>query len=172
MNAKALEKLKNTRARLQELMAQAISVEDTPLEGVHLRMIEEIDKARNKFEEAMDDDFNTALAIAGLFEISKELNNYINQRDFFLDKQQTKVVAAGSRLFEDIGANVLGIFGLETDSDKGNNLEESLIQLLIDVRQKARGKKDWAMADYIRDQLAEYGVILEDTPKGCRWKKG
>ena len=172
MNAKALEKLKNTRARLQELMAQAISVEDTPLEGVHLKMIEEIDKARNKFEEAMDDDFNTALAIAGLFEISKELNNYINQRDFFLDKQQTKVVAAGSRLFEDIGANVLGIFGLETDSDKGNNLEESLIQLLIDVRQKARGKKDWAMADYIRDQLAEYGVILEDTPKGCRWKKG
>ncbi|MBC7324532.1 MAG: cysteine--tRNA ligase, partial [Moorella sp. (in: Bacteria)] len=51
-------------------------------------------------------------------------------------------------------------------------LAQSLIELLLQVRQEARSKKDWVTADRIRDGLKELGIIIEDTPQGTRWKKG
>lgn len=172
MNAKGLEKLKNTRARLWELLKGNV-VEDVVLEGENRRTYQAVQEARRKFEEAMDDDFNTALGIAVLFEISKEINNYINQRDFYLGKQQVKVISECQKLFDQLGKEVLGIFDLDAGNQVGDSgLEEFLIELLIDVRQQARSKKDWNTADYIRDRLAEKGIILEDTPQGCRWKRG
>ena len=58
--------------------------------------------------------------------------------------------------------------GLASDSKE---LQEGLVKLLIDVRQRARKQKDWATADYIRDELARLGVNLEDSPLGTRWKR-
>lgn len=75
--------------------------------------------------------------------------------------------------------SVLGIFKVDPDgkilldqaTGDGSGLVEGLLELIIEIRQQARQKKDWATADRIRDGLKELGVILEDTPQGVRWKK-
>ena len=68
--------------------------------------------------------------------------------------------------------NVLGIFELRNkEMNKGDELEAKLIDLLIELRQEFRKKKDWATADRIRDGLKELGIVLEDSPEGTIWRR-
>ena len=70
----------------------------------------------------------------------------------------------------DAMAGVIGLFEQEAgQADDG--LTDSLMQLIIDIRQDARKNKNWAVADKIRDELKELGIVIEDTPQGARWKK-
>jgi cysteinyl-tRNA synthetase len=128
-------------------------------------------QAKADFIAAMDDDFNTALAISVMFGLAKELNIYQNTvvggKDFH-DQAAFSVARETYLLMGD----VLGIFGgsqaQDTDDSK---LVSQLIELIIEMRQQARQKKDWAAADQLRDRLGEIGVVLEDTPQGVRWKR-
>ncbi len=126
-------------------------------------------EAKAAFYEAMDDDFNTALAISHLFALSKEINIYYNDvttgGTAFDAANFAKVRAVYAEM-----AEVIGIFeAKEERADDG--LVESLMELLLNLRQKARAEKNWALADHLRDELKARGIVIEDTPQGARWKR-
>lgn len=115
---------------------------------------------RERFVEAMDDDFNTADALAVLFELARETNTYLSQ-----PSPARPVVEKTLAFFAEVG-EILGFF-----ADKQHNDLDSKVNELIERRQAARQAKDWSTADAIRDQLQAMGVVLEDTPQGVRWRK-
>ncbi|MCR5757701.1 MAG: cysteine--tRNA ligase [Selenomonas sp.] len=120
------------------------------------------------FYEAMDDDFNTALAISQIFALSKDINIYyqdVMNKGTAYDQENFVKVAEVYRLM----TGIIGIFEQEEAADDG--LANKLMDLIINIRQDARKEKNWALADKIRDELKDAGVILEDTPNGVRWKK-
>ena len=107
----------------------------------------------------MDDDFNTADAIAVIFEMVKAANTNLsaNSAKQILDDTKDYIVKL---------AAVLGV-----DVDVKEELLDAEIESLIQARQDARKNRDFAKADEIRDLLLEKGIILEDTREGVRWKR-
>ena len=129
------------------------------------------DKAMADFCEAMDDDFNTALAIGYMFTLSKEINIYANNvinKGAAYDKGHFEHVMD---VYRDM-AKVIGIFegSLEMPVKEGE-LSPEAIEALIAERAEAKKAKNWARADEIRDSLKEQGIILEDSAAGTKWKK-
>lgn len=111
-----------------------------------------------KFEDAMEDDFNTADAVSAIFEIVRESNSTV--KDFSADYAK-KVL----KVLEDL----CGVLGIETTKEE-EILDED-IEKLIEERQAARKNKDFARADEIRDQLLEQGIVLKDTREGVKWSR-
>jgi len=111
-----------------------------------------------KFIEAMDDDFNTAQAIATLFELTKEINRSAEQGIDITEAQHTLLKLA----------NTLGLTLKEKTRVTPD--AEAFIRLLISIREDLRQNQQWQLADKIRKDLADLGVTLEDTPQGTRWK--
>ena len=116
---------------------------------------------KEQFEEAMDDDFNTANAISVLFELAKTANLYLES------KQTTEKVI---KAFQDTIISLLNILGIELEEE--SELLDEEIDDLIKEREEARKNRDYDRADEIRDQLAKKNIILEDTAQGIRWKRG
>ncbi|WLV24791.1 cysteine--tRNA ligase [Aciduricibacillus chroicocephali] len=116
---------------------------------------------KSRFEKDMDDDFNTANAIAVLFDIAKEANVYLQERQTSVETIEAFQSTIQSLL------DVLGI-GLEGEAE----LLDEEIDALIEERTQARKDRNFARADEIRDKLKEMNIILEDTPQGVRWKRG
>ncbi len=126
-----------------------------------------IAEARAAFVAAMDDDFNTAAAIAGLFEFNKIVNTLLNA-----DTPAARgALEAIDAFYREIGS-VLGIIPETATASSGDNAEREagLIQLLIELRAEARKRKDFAAGDAIRKRLAGLGVTLEDGKDGTTWK--
>jgi len=121
---------------------------------------------RQSFEAAMDDDFNTSKAIAALFDLNKQVNTWLNS-DTALSVAD---LAAIDGLYRTLGENVLGLIPDDLTAEAGGQVTDNLMNLLIDLRQEARAKKDWATADTIRNRLTEIGIALEDRPDGTIWK--
>jgi cysteinyl-tRNA synthetase len=124
---------------------------------------------RQDFYEAMDDDFNTALAISQLFGLSKDINIYYQE----VMNKGVDYDAAGFARVSEIYlemASIIGIFEQE-EAAADDGLTDKLMELIIGIRQDARKEKNWAIADKIRDELKEVGIVIEDTPNGARWKK-
>ncbi|HBA67366.1 MAG TPA: cysteine--tRNA ligase, partial [Methylococcaceae bacterium] len=122
-----------------------------------------------RFNEAMNDDFNTPVALSVLFDMARELNKVKDS-----DKQRSSQLAATIRAL----GGILGI--LQDDAERflkeGDNQVEGLtaeqIETLIQARIDAKKNKNWAEADDIRDQLKQQGVILEDIPGGgTNWRR-
>mgnify|MGYP001362219037 FL=1 len=114
---------------------------------------------RDQFIAAMEDDLNTADAIAALFELVRDINVKLGAQPARAD------VAAASELFEEL----TGVLGLLYDR-KAELLDED-IEALIEARTAARKAKNWAEADRIRDELTAKGIVLEDTPQGVKWRR-
>jgi cysteinyl-tRNA synthetase len=111
-----------------------------------------------KFVEAMDDDFNTAQAIAVLFELTREINRGAEQGANITKAQHTLLKLAG----------ILGLTLKEKTQPTPD--AEAFISLLASTRDDLRQNQQWQLADKIRSGLADLGVTLEDTPQGTRWK--
>ena len=111
-----------------------------------------------KFEDAMEDDFNTADAVSAIFEIVRESNSTV--KDFSADYAK-KIL----KVLEDL-CSVLGI-----ETTKEEEIIDEEIEKLIEERQAARKNKDFARADEIRDQLLEQGIVLKDTREGVKWSR-
>ena len=124
-------------------------------EKEHFAKVEALVK---KFEDAMEDDFNTADAVSAIFEIVRESNSTV--KDFSADYAK-KVL----KVLEDL----CGVLGIETTKEEEILDEE--IEKLIEERQAARKNKDFARADEIRDQLLEQGIVLKDTREGVKWSR-
>lgn len=130
-----------------------------------LRLKESAEEAKKSFVTAMDDDFNSALAYASLFELAKAINAHLQAYPY----ATPGLTKARDTLIE--LADVLG-FDLANPAPKaeaGNEKLSQVMEVLLEVRAKARQKKDWEMSDLIRDKLKEQGIVLEDTPQGARW---
>lgn len=171
---RALERLKNSLRLLTEALARPQREDKAAADEEFLAALE---KCRRGFVAAMDDDFNTALAISMWFELTREVNTYLHAAGERLPCREALEKAMNLALEFN---RVLGIFAvdeasgrllLEGRQEKSEGLTEALIELLLEVRQAARAKKDWATADHIRDRLKELGIVLEDTPAGVRWRK-
>ncbi|HVF47454.1 MAG TPA: cysteine--tRNA ligase [Pyrinomonadaceae bacterium] len=116
-------------------------------------------RAIEKFETAMDDDFNTAAALAAIHDMVREVNT---QAKGEIGAQDALVILGAIRKFD----SILGIFGTQDDSSL-----DAEIEALVEERQHARHNRDFARSDEIRDELASKGIILEDTKEGVRWKR-
>jgi cysteinyl-tRNA synthetase len=124
----------------------------------------------------MDDDFNTAGAIAVLHELAGEINGFIERNDLDRSKsaEAAGAAAAGVQTLRNLGL-ILGLFNPKlappAAASQKNALADQLMQLLIKLRQEARASKNFALADGIRKGLTEIGVTLEDRPDGTVWRQ-
>ncbi|MBO5099263.1 MAG: cysteine--tRNA ligase, partial [Clostridia bacterium] len=144
-----LERILNAVDRLREL--NGIDAPETELK--------EVSSLVEKFENAMDDDFNTADAVSAIFELVKYANVNLTEESSNADILKTLSV------IQEL-CDVLGII-----TDKKEEFIDADIEALIEERQNARKNKDFALADKIRDDLKAQGIILEDTPQGVKWKR-
>lgn len=120
--------------------------------------LENLKQYKNRFNEVMDDDFNTADGIAVIFDLVREINTNVDE------KATKQILQEAYDLFMEL-TSVLGLLG-----KKEETLEED-IERLIEERQKARKEKNFELSDKIRDDLKEKGIILEDTPQGVKWRR-
>jgi cysteinyl-tRNA synthetase len=125
--------------------------------------------ARRKFEEAMDDDFNTGLAIAALFDLARDTNALVGTATK-TDARALGIVTGALRTLEELGG-ILGILRdhVEAPGDAGE--VEALLKIILDLREDARRRRDWQTADALRQRLGDAGFVIEDTPLGPRWKR-
>lgn len=151
-----LERILNATDNLKHLIASVVA-EEMSAEGKEA--FSKTDAYVEEFEKAMDDDFNTADAIAAIFELVKYANTTATAESSkeYLRGLLDRIVKLG---------DVLGLI-----LDKKEELLDADIEKLIEERQAARKAKDFARADAIRDELLEKGIILKDTREGVQWKK-
>ena len=153
----ALDRLKTAKSNL-EFIAQNGS--DT-IKNSEEEFIKALPGYRERFIEALDDDFNTADAISVIFELVRESNITA------AGAEPSKAFArAALELLNEL-TDVLGLFYADTDEA---GIDEE-VEALIAARQAARKEKNWAEADRIRDMLSQMGIALEDAPQGVKWKK-
>ncbi len=114
---------------------------------------------KERFYEAMDDDLNTPQALAALFDMAREINRAAGEGGDVSD---------ATSVLRELGG-VLGL-GLEQASSVGTGDVAPFVELLIETRAALRKEKQFALADNLRDRLAELGVVLEDTPRGTEWR--
>jgi len=120
------------------------------------------DATKANFIAAMDDDFNTAGAVAALFELVKAINT---ARD--ADATDDQLKAAQNML-----RTLTGVLGLRLQEKKGSADADGFINLLVEVRTEIRKQKLWQLSDLIRDKLKSLGVTIEDTKDGTTWRWG
>ncbi|MEW6448624.1 MAG: cysteine--tRNA ligase [Bacillota bacterium] len=166
-SVRSLERLETSFRLLTEAVGRAL-----PGKGENGPLEERLSVLEAEFKSAMDDDFNTADALACYFDLVREVNTAVHAA--VLPPRETLEKAMD--LF--CGFNrVLGIVPEREGKPAfeaaagGDDLSARLLDLLISVRQDARQKRDWVTADRIREGLKEIGIILEDTPEGVRWKR-
>ena len=136
-------------------------------------LVDNAERLMSAFDDAMNDDFNTALAISYMFELSRGINSYYD--DYMSGKIETRgtdafMIMRVSEVFTDMAATV-GIFENIDDDEIDFELVDKLMEIIVSIRQDARSNKNWAVADKIREDLKAAGIILEDTPQGVKWKK-
>jgi cysteinyl-tRNA synthetase len=171
-----LERFYQTLAGIDGIIAQEKASEPVPegLSPEEMAFYRRAEEFPNQFEEAMDDDFNTAVAIAALFELSHDLNRILQNPS----PHAPQILQKGREAFA-VAGEVLGIFqedphafleGEKLRRTKALMLSEQEIEGLITERNEARKNKDWTRADEIRGHLASQGIVLEDGPEGTGWR--
>lgn len=148
-----LDRLYNAKENLEYRLGFAA---DEKMTEDELAISGQLDKHREKFIEAMDDDVNTADAIAAIFELVRDLNSHVTETSTreFIENAHERLVELTS---------VLGLL----ERAKGSLDDE--IEALIAERQEARKSKNFKRSDEIRDELKARGIVLEDTPQGVKW---
>ncbi len=152
----ALDRIINAVDNLKFLAGSAADGEMTEAEKKEAEGLAEYEK---KFDEAMDDDFNTADAIAAIFELVKYANSNVTAENTkaFINAVKEKIISL---------ADILGLI-----VEKEEEILDSDIEKLIEERQAARKEKNFARADEIRNLLLEKGIVLKDTREGVKWER-
>ena len=148
---KTVESLRDFRARLSEAR---------PEPGANDALRESAKRALEAFEAGMDDDLNTSVALAAIHNLTREVNTALARHQLREDNKRELLDLI--RRFD----TVLNVFG-----EDQREMLDSEIQTLIDERQEARRRRDFPRGDEIRDELAQRGIVLEDTKDGVRWKR-
>jgi len=151
--ATSIERLRNYQFRLQTAKFA---------EGLNPALVERTEVATKAFDEALDDDLNTAEALAAAFE-------YIRDTNTAMDKGEFKSGNTAGAL--DFLKHFDSVFDVILPSEKKGGLSDDEVGVLMAERTAAKKARDFARADEIRGDLASHGVILEDTKEGVRWKR-
>jgi cysteinyl-tRNA synthetase len=120
----------------------------------------QMNDTRKGFEESMDDDFNTAGALGHLFELVRIINQAKDA------EVKAEIIADGQNLLREL----MSILGLRPERTDADGEATPFIELLIELRGELRQEKLWSLSDKIRERLAEYGVLLEDSKEGTTWR--
>lgn len=154
----ALERLSTARSNLDFFAGNGVESEMTAEEA---KLAQGLDKYRKRFCEVMDDDLNTADAVAVIFELVREINAAVNP-----SVNPTRALAKNCmKIFDELA----GVIGLPIS--KPEESVDAEVEKLIEARQAARKAKNYAESDRIRDELKGMGIVLEDTPQGVKWKR-
>jgi cysteinyl-tRNA synthetase len=151
--ATSIERLRNYKLRLETAKFA---------EGTSEKLTERAQAGRKAFDEALDDDLNTAEALAAAFEYVRDTNTAMDNGEFLAGN------VAGANEFL---ARFDSIFDVLRPTEKESGLPDHAIDALVSERTAAKKARDFARADQIRGDLATQGVILEDTKEGVRWKR-
>lgn len=152
----ALERLYNAKYQMEYLFENNKTEAASEDEKTWMDSLTQYKKG---FIDAMNDDLNTADAIAAIFELVRDTNSHLSE------SSSRESIKAALDLFKEL-TGVIGLAAKEKETDL-----ESEVEALIAQRQEARKNKDFALADEIRDALLAKGIILEDTREGVKWKK-
>lgn len=153
-----LKRIYNTIDNLKFVLSHSKDSEMTAEEKNALAAFEVY---RDKFKEAMDDDLNTADAIAHIFSLIREVNSAVDTDGCYSKEYLEKAISLIDEL--------LTVLGLEYKEEEDSLTKE--VEELIEKRQQARKEKNFALADEIRDKLTGMGIVLEDTRQGVKWSK-
>jgi len=157
-----------------ELSAPTLRKETTNLEQLPAEIRATVTELRDRFWDAMDDDFNTGGAIGMLFELRRAINGFITQNtlEASATEEQKSQLTLLLLLLKEL-SNVIGIF--RTPQQKNSGADDAfvngLMDLILAIRNDARATKNWAVADQIRNKLTELKVIVEDGKEGVRWTR-
>ncbi|MCD8047256.1 MAG: class I tRNA ligase family protein, partial [Clostridiales bacterium] len=155
----ALERLYSARDNLTFLVENGREGGPNPAEQA---VLDEAGTYRERFDAAMDDDFNTADAVSVLFELVRAANRAV--------APEQKPTKAGAAALLKLTGEFTDVLGLLYAREKEESLDDQ-VEALIARRQAARAEKNWAEADHIRDELKGMGIILKDTKQGVQWKR-
>jgi cysteinyl-tRNA synthetase len=152
----------------ETVLALRKKIESAPAGEISKDLTIQLEQLKQKFESAMDDDLNTAIALSVMFEL-------VRVAIVLLDNSKTtkQSLEAANDLFSKLGGDVLGIVQDQYQQQGGGSekIVDSLVKILIEQRSSARKQKDFAKADEVRKTLDEAGIILEDKPDGTSWRK-
>jgi len=159
----SVERLRTTMENVQAKLRTLSQL--SPMGEREKELLEVTEKTRKEFEKVMDNNFDTTKGLKEIHELSRALNKYlegeINDGALSEAFNTYKLLLNTYGLFEKIVAE---------NTSEGNEIIENLMQLIIDLRDTARTKKDYETSDKIRDKLTELNMLLEDSPKGTIWK--
>jgi cysteinyl-tRNA synthetase len=166
-NSEALKVAETNLERLLNALERFEGLREKQVRGLEeKRLLSDVKNVKGRFEEAMDDDFNTPLAISTLFDLVKVLFSYLEN----CSEIETKTKKEVSKTFREL----MDVLGIETTwvepRTEQVKLVNSLVQLVVDLRKELKDHKEWEAADKVRCRLEDVGVELEDTPEGTRWK--
>jgi cysteinyl-tRNA synthetase len=150
---KSLERIKAA------LRPASVSAKGLPAEGT-AALASQAGSTKQSFIEAMDDDFNTPLALAAVYELIKAINT---ARDHDATNDQLNPA-------QDTLRELTGVFGMRLQEKQGSGDADKFIDLLVEVRTEVRKQKLWQLSDLIRNRLKELGVTIEDTKEGTKWR--
>ncbi|HBF6120228.1 TPA: cysteine--tRNA ligase [Clostridioides difficile] len=151
-----LERLYNTKEKLEFTLSNLV---ESPLTEKEVELVKELDDFRQKFIDAMDDDVNTADAVSVIFELAKLINSNVDENSSL--EFAKKCLDEFNEL-----TGVLNIVNKKKDTVLDKDIEE-----LIQKRTDAKKNKEFQLADDIRQQLLDMGIVLEDTRQGVKWKR-
>ena len=153
-----LERLTNARDNAEFILG---NLADSSLRDEEKDMVAGLDKYRERFIEAMDDDLNTADAISVIFELAKFMNTNIS------DQSSKEFVQLNLDIFNEL----TGVLNIANKSVEEDDSLSQKVEDLIAKRAQAKKEKNFALADQIRDELAAMGIAIEDTRQGVKWKR-
>ena len=151
-----LERLYNAKERVEFIISK---LSDDAENAEELKLEEELNSFRQRFIEAMDDDLNTADAVSIIFELAKFMNSNVNEKS-------TKEFA--KKVLDEFN-ELTGV--LNVVNKKQDDMLDEEVEKLIEARTQAKKNKDFKLADEIRDELLNKGIILEDTRQGVKWRR-
>ncbi|MBF0329212.1 MAG: cysteine--tRNA ligase [Nitrospirae bacterium] len=167
----SLDRVYSTIARIEEFLVSDSASKKTVSTAEFEEFLGEFE---GLFAEAMDDDFNTALSIGHIFEFVREINKFLDAKPH---GDAAKALIARAKVMFATATGVLNLFrrtplqwNVDLLRSKKIELSEQQIIQKIGERQDARQKKDWAMADAVRKELEDKGILLEDKKEGTDWK--
>jgi cysteinyl-tRNA synthetase len=159
------ESLQAMEKALQRIMALLSRLDDVKTPGSHGDVQSKVNEAREAFAGALRADLNTAGALGAMFELVTTMNSAIDAGA--LGKDDVPIVRAA---FDDFD-RVLGVLSLRRAEEAQPPLPVEQIEAQIEERHAAKRRRDFAVADKIRNDLVAQGIVLEDTPSGTKWKR-
>ena len=159
----SVEALHSAEVALKRLLDASNNIVNIPVSDASTV---EVKSLRQKCYDAMNDDLNTPILLSHLFEAARTVNTAIAG----VEKLSKEDIVELDELFELFLHKLLGIEDAKTLKDTSYQAFEKAVDMLLEVRQEAKQKKDWATSDKIRKELTEAGFIIKDTPEGFEWR--